>query len=138
MVLRSKLERRVRDILKEQGIRHRYEPHSFEYFKKVKGGFCDGCQGSDVAQSRWYTPDFYLQDYDSYLEVKGYWTAEDRMKMRCVLALHHDLDLTMVFHQNNKLNKSNPTRYLEYCDKYGIKALLVRDLESYLTTLGAF
>jgi len=29
-----------------------------------------------------YIPDFYLPDYDIYLEVKGYWTDSAKWKMR--------------------------------------------------------
>ena len=37
------------------------------------------------AQTRNYIPDFYLPDYDMYLEVKGYWTTPARWKMRSVM-----------------------------------------------------
>ncbi len=37
------------------------------------------------AQTRNYIPDFYLPDYDIYLEVKGYWTTPARWKMRSVM-----------------------------------------------------
>lgn len=31
-----------------------------------------------------YTPDFYLKDFDTYLETKGYWWGRDKEKMRIV------------------------------------------------------
>lgn len=31
-----------------------------------------------------YIPDFYLPDYDLYIEVKGYWTDAARHKMKSV------------------------------------------------------
>ncbi len=37
------------------------------------------------AQTRNYIPDFYLPDYDIYIEVKGYWTTPARWKMRSVM-----------------------------------------------------
>ena len=37
------------------------------------------------AQTRNYIPDFYLPDFDIYLEVKGYWTTPARWKMRSVM-----------------------------------------------------
>ena len=37
------------------------------------------------AQTRNYSPDFYLPDYDIYIEVKGYWTTPARWKMRSVM-----------------------------------------------------
>ena len=35
-----------------------------------------------------YIPDFYLPDYDLYIEVKGYWTGAARHKMKSVQALN--------------------------------------------------
>ena len=32
-----------------------------------------------------YVPDFYLPDYDIYIEVKGYWTDRAKWKMRDVM-----------------------------------------------------
>ncbi len=35
-----------------------------------------------------YIPDFYLPDYDIYIEVKGYWTEAARHKMEDVQKRH--------------------------------------------------
>lgn len=35
-----------------------------------------------------YAPDFYLPDFDVYLEVKGYWWGNDREKMKAVIEQH--------------------------------------------------
>jgi len=35
-------------------------------------------------RKRYYIPDFYLPDYDLYIEVKGYWTDAARHKMKDV------------------------------------------------------
>ena len=32
-----------------------------------------------------YIPDFYLPDYDIYLEVKGYWTDAAKWKMKDIM-----------------------------------------------------
>ena len=37
-------------------------------------------------RARNYIPDFYLPDYDTYIEVKGYWTDAARHKMKDVQA----------------------------------------------------
>lgn len=37
------------------------------------------------ARTRNYIPDFYLPDFDIYIEVKGYWTTPARWKMRSVM-----------------------------------------------------
>lgn len=46
-----------------------YEPKEFE-FKTIKKG------------SRFYKPDFYLPKIDEYIELKGYFTASDKTKLR--------------------------------------------------------
>ena len=44
-------------------------------------------------RKRKYIPDFYLPDYETYVEVKGYWTDAARHKMRDVLSRH---DIKMI------------------------------------------
>jgi hypothetical protein len=39
---------------------------------------------SKTGRKRNYIPDFYLPDYDTYIEVKGYWTDAARYKMESV------------------------------------------------------
>jgi predicted nuclease of restriction endonuclease-like RecB superfamily len=39
---------------------------------------------SKAGRKRNYIPDFYLPDYDIYIEVKGYWTDAARHKMTSV------------------------------------------------------
>jgi predicted nuclease of restriction endonuclease-like RecB superfamily len=39
-------------------------------------------------RNRNYVPDFYLPDYDLYIEVKGYWTDRAKHKMKDVLSRH--------------------------------------------------
>jgi len=36
-------------------------------------------------KERSYAPDFYLPEYDIYLEIKGYWWGNDKDKMRAVI-----------------------------------------------------
>lgn len=36
-------------------------------------------------KTRTYTPDFYIQEIDSYLEIKGYWWGNDKLKMEEVI-----------------------------------------------------
>ncbi len=43
-----------------------------------------------------YTPDFYLEDYDIYLEIKGYWWGNDKEKMRIVLETYKDKRILIV------------------------------------------
>ena len=37
-------------------------------------------------KTRSYAPDFYLPDFDVYLEIKGYWWGRDKEKMELVIA----------------------------------------------------
>lgn len=39
---------------------------------------------SKSGRKRNYIPDFYLPDYDIYIEVKGYWTEAAKHKMKDV------------------------------------------------------
>ena len=43
-----------------------------------------------------YTPDFYLKEYDVYLEIKGYWWGEDRKKMDIVLEKYKDKKIIVI------------------------------------------
>lgn len=45
---------------------------------------------------RSYTPDFYLPDYDIFVEVKGFWWGDDKEKMKIVLATHADKNIFVV------------------------------------------
>ena len=74
---------------------------------------------------RKYTPDFVLTSSDGcktiLIEVKGFWDAEDRMKMRRVREQNPHLDIRMVFqNQHKRISKTSKTTYGDYCEKYGI------------------
>ena len=45
---------------------------------------------------RHYTPDFYLPEYDLFLEIKGHWWGRDREKMNIVLETHKDKNIFIV------------------------------------------
>ena len=45
---------------------------------------------------RSYTPDFYLPDYDMYVEVKGFWWGDDKEKMKIVLQTYPDKNIAVV------------------------------------------
>ena len=47
-------------------------------------------------KQRRYSPDFYLPDYDLYLELKGYWWGNDRQKMDAVLEQHQDKRIMII------------------------------------------
>lgn len=46
---------------------------------------------------RSYAPDFYLPEYDLYVEIKGFWWGNDEAKMECVKTQHSDKNLVVIF-----------------------------------------
>lgn len=99
---RSKFEGKVAAALSEAGVDWEYEPTRFLY-----------------TITRRYTPDFYLPAVSVYVEVKGYFTSEDRSKLLQVKRDNPDIDLRLVFQQpNNRLNKRSKTTYAEWADQH--------------------
>lgn len=47
-------------------------------------------------KQRHYTPDFYLPDYDVYLELKGFWWGNDKQKMEHVIEQHLDKRIVII------------------------------------------
>lgn len=45
---------------------------------------------------RCYTPDFYLPEYDVYLEIKGRWWGRDKEKMDIVLKTYPDKHIVII------------------------------------------
>lgn len=43
-----------------------------------------------------YAPDFYLPDFDLYLEIKGYWWHNDKEKMMAVAEQHPDKNIIVI------------------------------------------
>lgn len=47
-----------------------------------------------------YTPDFYLPEFDVYVEIKGFWWGNDEQKMFQVKQEHFDKKLIVIFGLN--------------------------------------
>lgn len=45
---------------------------------------------------RSYAPDFYLPEFDLYLEVKGFWWGNDKEKMRLVIEQNPDKNILII------------------------------------------
>ena len=43
-----------------------------------------------------YTPDFYLEDYNTFLEVKGFWWGNDKNKMEAVIKQHSNIKIVII------------------------------------------
>lgn len=104
--VRSKLEQRVLDDLSNRGVTWAYEPHTYEYELVHK-----------------YTPDVLLLGPSGaaiYVEIKGYFVAQDRTKLRAVKQQHPELDLRLLFQDGSKtLSSRSKTTYRAWADKYG-------------------
>lgn len=69
----------------------------------------------------WYTPDFKINE-NTYIEVKGYFTASDRKKHLYIKEQHPDVTIYFLFGKSqNKLNKKSNTTYADWCNKYGFE-----------------
>ncbi len=82
--LRSSFEMRVAKILTERNIRWEYEPIAFplENIEKT------------------YRPDFYLPDYDLWLEVKGWMRPSAQEKIDAFFIQYPDKNLTVLFEKD--------------------------------------
>ena len=47
-------------------------------------------------KTRHYSPDFYLEEFDTYIEIKGRWWGDDKKKMECVMEQHSDKRIVIV------------------------------------------
>ena len=103
MAFRSGLEEKVADLMIDLGVKYEYESTQVPY---------------QIQHS--YTPDFLLPN-GIFLEVKGYWDAESRRKMKAVKLQNPELDIRMVFQAPyNKISKKSKTTYAQWCDKHDI------------------
>ena len=93
------------DLIK-RGLSFDYEPDSYEF----------------VPNTTTYTPDFYIPEYNFYIETKGFFTSEDRTKHLTFRKQHPSIDIRFVFmNVNTKINKRSKTSYGDWCNKYGFK-----------------
>ena len=100
---RSKLEENIASLLEGLGVSYQYESEKLSYTIEHN-----------------YTPDFVLPNY-TYLEAKGYWSAEDRRKILNVKKSNPEIDLRMIFQAPyNTISKKSKTTYAKWCEKHDI------------------
>jgi len=119
---RSKFELNFAKDLTERKIKYKYEPLSLEYHLKTRLATCRECGSHNCWELHHYIPDFWLPDYEFYIETKGKFTPPMRRKMVAVKMDNRDIDLRLVFMRDNKLDKRSPTRYSSWADKFGFRA----------------
>ena len=97
--VRSGLEKKIQDKLKEQGVKAKYEPLKIEW--------------EDLAYRK-YTPDFILPN--------GMFTQIHRRKHLLIKQQHPNLDIRFVFESSRrKINKISKTTYADWCERYEFK-----------------
>lgn len=104
---RSKLEAGVEETILKYTKDFQYEGEKIPYIVP--------------AVVRRYIPDFIINKKDGsklYIEVKGYLRPSDRVKLRLVKKSNPDLDLRLVFAQNN-LVSGTKLRYSDWAHKNG-------------------
>ncbi|QDP52140.1 MAG: putative endonuclease I [Prokaryotic dsDNA virus sp.] len=106
MAYRSQYEAYLAVLLARGGRQVDYEPHNIKYVKPE--------------QKSNYLPDFYLPEFNFYIEAKGLFSGKDRKKHIWIRDQHPEIDLRFVF-QNAylKLSKRSNTRYCDWADKNG-------------------
>jgi hypothetical protein len=105
---RSGLEEAIASELDTKKIEYKFEKLKLNYVKPQK--------------IHTYTPDFYLIKNNIYIETKGYFTSQDRQKMRLIKEQHPDLDIRIIFsNSKTRISKKSNTTYGMWCDKYGFK-----------------
>ncbi len=100
---RSGFEDTVVAELKSREIEFKYESLKLRY----------------VLPERTYTPDLVFPS-GIIIELKGYFSPEDRTKMRAVKVAYPELDIRMVFmNGDRKISKTSKLTYGTWCEKYG-------------------
>lgn len=101
--VRSGLEDKVCQDLKNRGVEYEYESIKLKYTRP--------------ASEHTYTPDIVLPN-KVILELKGRLTVQDRQKMILVKKQHPDLDIRFVFQNSKtKISKGSKTTYADWCVK---------------------
>lgn len=103
---KSKLEIQVADYLGEDA---EYEREYIEFVQPAK--------------QRKYCPDFKTKA-GIFIECKGKWVTEDRLKHVWIKAQHPDKRIILLFQNPDvKINKRSKTTYADWADKNGIEWL---------------
>ena len=95
--LRNKFELRLDKQLQSCGVKYAYETEKLPYV--IHGN---------------YIPDFIINTKDGrkiYVEAKGHFRPEHKVKMRAVKTYHPDLDIRIVFYGFSKKNSKWALKY---------------------------
>ena len=100
----SRFELEFAQHLAKNNIKYEYEKYKFRYIVPIKN----------------YTPDFYINDYNFHLELKGNLDVTDRVKHLLVKEQNPHLDVRFIFpNSKKKIYKGSKTSYASWCDRHG-------------------
>lgn len=101
--VKSRLELKLIEQLGSAGTAYEYETIKLLYIKRHN-----------------YIPDFILKEQCIVIEAKGLFDLEDRSKMAAVKKAYPDLDIRILFqNENTKIRKGSTTTYKDWCRKNG-------------------
>ena len=75
-------------------IKYRYEPKAFAITYKYEGKKKEGT----------YRPDFYLPEQKLYIEIKGYWRADAKVKFNAFKRQYKDIKINILSKNELKIN----------------------------------
>ena len=103
---RSGYEKRVAKALRDKGIEFEFEKEKIDY--------------TIPSSKHKYIPDFKIGSI--YVEAKGNFDRQSRVKMILVIEQNPDKDIRLLFMRNNKIAKNSKTTYTKWCEDRGIKS----------------
>lgn len=125
MAFRSKFEESISNELKKLGVNFEYESISIPYKKNQrltkKLRELHGLPIDFNAQTyHLYLPDFYLKDFDTYIEVKGRYTSSDRAKTLLVVEQNKGINLKLLLQRDQRIHSGSSTFYSDWCKSNNI------------------
>ena len=106
---------------KHPQLRSSFEDKAKEFLEKKKLDF--GYEKDRLVYSLNYVVDFSFVSRKTgnpvYVEYKGYFSPEDRRKMKAVRLANPELDIRFVFMKDNLLTKRRKMKYSDWCKRNG-------------------
>lgn len=115
----SGYEYRVWQDARRRGLKIEYEPFTFDYERRIKGGRCGDCGSSITFKRARYTPDFRVNGR-LLIETKGKFDAAARQRMDDFVRSRPDIPVYILFGADNWTTKRRTQRYTEWCGERGI------------------
>jgi len=108
------------------GIKWIYEPREFEFFKIKRG-------------SRFYKPDIYLPEQNKFIEIKGFFTASDKTKLRRFKKYYPKefAKLEFIIPDKYARDKANGEMIKFLCEDLGIYFVKIKSYKEIEDKLGA-